>query len=139
MISSRYAVAVHILTLIALSPDTPMSSEDMAGSIGVHPVMVRSALSQLRKAGLVQTRQGVAGTQITRPLQEITLKEVFLAVLEGKTLFSMHDQPNPNCPVGRNIQGSLEWVFTEATRGMLSTLEGLTLSDVVQDMTQRMS
>lgn len=139
MISSRYAVAVHILTLIAFSPDTPMSSEEMAGSIGVHPVLVRSTLSQLRKAGLVQTRQGVVGTQLTRPLEDITLKDVFLAVLDGNNLFSMHDQPNPNCPVGRNIQGSLDWVFTSATNGMLKNLEGLSLADVVQDMTVRMA
>lgn len=138
MISSRYAVAVHILSLIAFTPEQPQSSEDLAASIGVHPVLVRSTLGLLRKAGLVHTRQGVAGSQLTRPLSEITMLEVFRAVLDEKDLFSMHDQPNPNCPIGRNIQGSLEWVFLEATRGMEDRLARVTLADVVDDLSHRM-
>ena len=137
MISSRYGVAVHILTLVAMLPDSNMSSEDMADSLGVHPVVVRSTLGQLKKAGLVTTRKGVPGSQLTRPMQDITLLEVFNAVLDKTELFSRHQQPNPNCPVGRNIQGALERVYHEATEGMKARLGNLTLAELVHDMARQ--
>ena len=48
-IPSRFTIAIHILTLIALNKDneTKLTSDFMAGSVGVNPVIIRKTLSQL--------------------------------------------------------------------------------------------
>lgn len=112
------------------------TSEWMAGSIGVNPVIVRNVTGMLRRAGLVTTRQGVAGTQLAKPLREITLLDVYRAVdaVEEGDLFAVHPNPNPQCPVGANIQTTLEGVFAEAQRAMETRLAETTMEAVVQQL-----
>ncbi len=134
IITSRLAIAVHILTLIGAERDTgsAMTSQFMAGSIGVHPVVVRNVTGVLRKAGLVQTQKGVSGVRLARPLSEMTLLDVYRAVEGGETLFSIHERPNPECPIGRNIQTTLETFFGEAQKAMEDRLARMTLQQIVQ-------
>src|SRR5438876_1217231 len=44
--SSRFAVAVHALTLLA-SEDRPLTSEHIAGSVNTNPVVIRRVLAAL--------------------------------------------------------------------------------------------
>mgnify|MGYP006936157822 FL=1 len=43
--------------------------------------------------------------EIAKPMSEITLLDIFNAVepLEDGQLFHFHENPNTECPVGRNI------------------------------------
>ena len=51
--SSRFAVAVHILTLMAWSEDEPLKSEQVAESVNTNPVVIRRMLCELSEANLV--------------------------------------------------------------------------------------
>lgn len=136
-IANRLAIAVHILSLIETDKKGEATSEWMAGSIGVNPVIVRRVSAMLRRAGLIQTRQGVAGAEIKKPLAEITLLDVYRAVEEEKELFSVHPRPNPNCEIGANIQDTLEQVFDEAQQAMENRLQNTTMLHVVRDLRTR--
>lgn len=57
-ISSRFTVAVHILSLLALEKNAHCTSEWIAGSVNTNPVVVRRVIGQLKKAGFVQVRPG---------------------------------------------------------------------------------
>lgn len=132
-VASRFSIGVHILSLLGSDPNAENTSEYMAGSIGVNPVVVRNITGMLRRAGFVTTRQGVAGANLAKPLQEITLLDVYRAVeaVDEGDLFAVHPNPNPQCPVGANIQYALEGVFTEAQRAMEVRLALTTVDDVV--------
>ena len=134
-LSSRFAVAVHVLTLLAQVEDRPATSEYMAGSINTDPVVVRRILGALRKAGLVTTQPGVGGgSSLARDPEQITLLDVYRAVEKGR-LFSLHHRPpNPHCVVGGNIQTTLESVFGEAEAAMEEVLAGITVTQVLQDV-----
>lgn len=138
-VASRFAIGVHILTLLGTTDNGENTSEWMAGSIGVNPVIVRNVTGMLRRAGLVTTRQGVAGAHLAVPLSKITLLDVYRAVdaVDEGDLFAVHTNPNPNCAIGANIQATLEHVFGEAQRAMEARLGGITLEDVVHDMRGR--
>ena len=61
-IASRFTIAIHILVCVELyGADTPMTSESLAGSIGVHPVVIRRILGQMRRAGLITVARGREG------------------------------------------------------------------------------
>ncbi len=131
--ANRFSIAVHILSLLGALPEAEHTSEWMAGSIGVNPVVVRNVTGLLRRAGLVRTHQGVAGARLARPLAEISLLDVYRAV-EGDEagLFSIHPRPNPQCPVGARIQGTLTRLFAAAEDALHARLAGITLAQVVR-------
>ncbi|THF85771.1 Rrf2 family transcriptional regulator [Deinococcus sp. KSM4-11] len=134
--NSQYAVAVHILALISTFPDHS-SSADIADSVGTNPVVIRGVTGQLRRAGLLSTQRGVAGATLTRPAAQITLLDVYRAVNGDASVFRLHDHPHPQCPVGANIQGTLEQRFGVAQAAMERELERTTLADVMSDLAVR--
>lgn len=44
MISGKFAISIHILTLLAKFPDVYLSSEFIASSINLNPVLVRKEI-----------------------------------------------------------------------------------------------
>jgi Rrf2 family protein len=130
--NSRFAVAVHILTLVAHGEGQPVTSEFIAGSVNTNPSLVRRLLTQLSRAGLTTSQMGTGGgALLARPADHITLGDVYRAVEDGG-IFGLHrEQPNPVCPVGRNIQALLEADFDAATRAMQAELDRRTIADVL--------
>ncbi len=131
--SSRFTVAIHILTLLAYEGGQ-MTSEYIAGSVNTNPVVIRRLLALLREARLVSSQPGAGGGwQLTRPPKGITLRDIYRAVEEG-ALFALHSNtPNPQCPVGRNIQRVLGGHFEAAQLALDKDLERTTIADLVQE------
>ena len=136
-IGSKFTIGVHIITAIDYFKDMDrVTSEFLAGSIGVNPVIVRTVISQLREAGIVQTQRGSSGAELTKKLDEITLYDIYKAVGSVDTeegLFHFHEQPNPDCPVGRNIHRVLDQRLIDVQRAMEEKLRSTTLADIVKD------
>ena len=142
-IGSKFTIGVHIITAIDYFKDMDrVNSEFLAGSIGVNPVIVRTVISQLRDAGIVQTQRGSSGAELTKRLDEITLYDIYKAVGSVDTeegLFHFHEQPNPECPVGRNIHQVLDRHLADAQRAMEESLKSVTLADILEDTKQAIS
>ncbi|MBR2183569.1 MAG: Rrf2 family transcriptional regulator [Acidaminococcaceae bacterium] len=135
-IGSRFTIGVHIITAIDFFKDMErVNSEFLAGSIGVNPVIVRTVISQLREAGILQTKRGSSGAEIAKRLNEITLYDIYKAVgsVDMEGIFHFHEQPNPDCPVGRNIHRVLDQHLIDAQRAMEEKLRTTTLADIVED------
>ena len=100
-ISSRFTIATHMLVIIALKgKESKVTSDFLASSVGVNPVIIRKTLSQLKKADLISVARGTGGAEIIKNLEDISLLDIYQAVeCLGKTgqLFSFHDNPNPDC------------------------------------------
>lgn len=133
-VANRFAIAVHILALLGTDEQADNTSEWMAGSIGVNPVIVRNVTGMLRRAGLVVTQQGVAGASLSRRPDSITLLDIYRAVEPDAELFSIHSRPNPKCSVGAKIEGALEKHFTAAQQAMEARLAKVTLKQVIHDI-----
>lgn len=138
-ISSRFAVGVHILTLLEVNKGGVNSSEFIAGSVNTNPAVIRKIMGMLKKSGLINIRPGIAGADLARDLSMITLLDVYKAVnvVQEKELFSVHENPNPECPVGRNIQDAIGPLFSSAEKAMEKALENVTIADVVSDISQK--
>ena len=135
-ISSRFAVGIHILALIEINKDGVSSSEFLAGSVNTNPAVIRKIMGMLKKAGLIEVHPGIAGAKLAKELSDITLLDVYKAVnvVQDKELFSVHENPNPECPVGRNIQNTIGPLFSTAQLAMENVLGNVTLEDVVKDI-----
>ena len=135
-IKSQFSIAVHILTCIAFFQDQyRVTSEFLAGSIGANPVIIRTVISALRQSGFLQTRQGAADISIAKPLDQISLYDIYIALecISAEGLFHLHEQPNPNCPVGRNIHACLTPHLERAQSAMENVLKETTLQCIVDE------
>lgn len=138
-INTRFTVAVHILTLIALNGADPATSEMMAMSVGNHPVAIRQVMSSLKKAGLIKTHNGLPGGHLAKPQEEISLCDIYQAVKKSDefALFDFHPNPNPKCPVGRNIKAALNLPLIQAQGAMENALKNYTLKDITTYISEK--
>ena len=79
-LSSRFTIALHMLTVMDVFKDEKVTGQFMAGSIGVNPVIIRRLLSQLRTADIVTVKRGSGGASISRDPKTITYLDVYEAV-----------------------------------------------------------
>lgn len=136
-ISSRFTIAIHIFACMeTFGKDYKITSDFLASSINVNPVIIRKLLSQLKNAGLITVARGTGGTAPTRPINEITFYDVYQAVdlLEEGELFHFHENPNPNCPVGKNIHTALDERLSQIQGAMENEMKKYTIADVVSDI-----
>jgi len=132
--SSRFAVAVHILTLLAQA-EGPVPSSMIAGSVGTNPALIRRMIGALIEAGFVTTTMGsTGGATLARPASQITLLDVFRAT-ETTALITLHQSaPNPACLVGREITGALQTVADRAQAAMDTTLAEITIASMLGEV-----
>lgn len=135
-ISSRFTLAVHILACMDTFKDEyKVTSDLLASSTNVNPVIVRKILGQLKAAGLVNVARGSGGATIARPLKEITFLDIYKAVecVENGELFHFHENPNIKCPVGKHIHSILDGKLVQVQDAMEKELDSITLADVQKD------
>ena len=131
--SSRFAIAVHVLTLMAQTGDEPVKSDFVASSVNTNPVVIRRIMCSLQRASLVTSQTGAAGgSRLARAANEITLLEVYRAVEEGRLLSLHRQRPNPRCPVGVNIEGVLDRLLSEAEAAFEGVLSETTVDAVLR-------
>ncbi len=131
-ITSRFTVAVHTLLCIhTFNPKFKTTSEFIASSVNVNPVIIRRTLGKLKSAGLVTVTRGTGGAELARDIDRITLLDVYRAVesIEGD-MFNFHDNPNSLCPVGRNVHSVLDGHLQTAQRALEDSLSSTRLSEL---------
>lgn len=137
--SSRMTIAVHILLCIdEFDTKEKVTSNFLAGSIGVNPVIVRNILGQLKEARLIHVAAGVGGSTLARDPADITLYDIFEAVENSdEGLFHFHENPNPQCPVGRTVHAVLDERLLEIQRAMENSMRSMTLQSIIDDMKKK--
>lgn len=135
-ISSRFTIAVHVLICIeTFKNECKVTSDLLASSVNVNPVVIRRLLQQLKKAGLINVKRGSGGAYIEKPLEEITLLDVYNAVecVEEGKLFHFHESPNRLCPVGKNIHTILDVRLEEIQKAMEKEMKSISIQDIMND------
>ena len=136
-ISSRFTIALHILTALeTFQGQYRLTSRFLSSSIQANPVIIRNILLQLKAAGFVQIPRGRGSITLLKSSNEISLLDVYKSIdpLEQNKLFSFHKNPNPQCPVGRNIHNILDWRLLSVQQAMENKLESMKLSDILTDL-----
>ncbi len=113
MTSSRFVVAVHVLTLLETERGRPVTSAYIADSVNTNPA------------------------RLAKPAGHIRLLDVYQAV-ESPDVFALHrSPPNPKCPVGKHIQPALAAVLGRAERALEGKLGDVSVADVARSVTAR--
>lgn len=138
-ITSRLTVALHVFACMdVFGEEAKLTSEFLASSVNVNPVVIRRLLQQLKAAGLVEVTRGSGGCKPAKPLDKITMLDVYRAVecVDGDSLFHFHENPNPQCPVGRNIHAVLDGKLARVQSAMEAEMQRITLAEIARDVHQ---
>ena len=136
-ITSKFTIAAHIIAAIEYFKDSEkVTSNFLAGSVGANPVIVRNVMGNLKEAGIIAISQGKSGISLAKELDEITFYDVYKAVdcVDDEGLFHFHENPNINCPVGRNIHSAMDEKLQRVQSIMENELSRITMADVVTDV-----
>lgn len=133
--SSRLPIAVHILlAIVEFEGKEKTTSTFLAGSVNVNPVIIRNTLGQLKAAGLVTVKAGEGGASLAKEPGDITLLDIFDAVEKEEALFHFHENPNPECPVGKNVHAVLDNKLFAIREAMREKMKSIALQDLIDDM-----
>jgi|SRR6478609_3263556 Rrf2 family protein len=128
--NSRFSISLHILTLLDYAGDELKSSGYLADSININPVLVRKEISNLKKHGLVESKEGkTGGFSLSKPSKQILLSDIYEAVRQSPILGAQKNKPNPKCPVGKQIHKHMDTLYADAEDALVKRLAKTTLAD----------
>lgn len=134
-VNNQLTIAAHILGVLSLRSE-PVTSDELAAGFGTSPVVVRRVLSQLKRAGLIDSRRGAGGGSVlAQPAADITLRDAYAAVTDRDvTLLRRH--PGGGCEAAPQIVPILadyiNELYGEAERALLERLGAVTVADLVE-------
>lgn len=131
-LTTRTNLAMRALMVCAVNPGRYVRKHEIAAACNAsenHLAQVVNALGQL---GFADTQRGRAGgLRLGRPMEEITVGEVFRA-LEAKVPFTecFDDRAN-TCPLAGSCR--LRSALAAALEAFYASLDSITLADLVAD------
>jgi Rrf2 family protein len=135
IVNSRFAVSVHILTVLASKTGQVLTSEVIAEHVNTNPAVVRKLVGALQKAGLVCSKLGPGGgLSLARVAASISLDCIYAALKEEATNLLLPERAmNPNCDFAKGILTSLEDTCSKAEQALQTALGQTTIADVLAD------
>ena len=141
-ITSRFTIGIHIVAALEyFKKDYNVTSGFLAGSVGVNPVLIRTIMGELKDAGFIKISQGKTGICLAKPIEEISFYDIYKALdcVEENGLFHFHENPNMNCPVGKNIHKAMEVRLAAIQDSMESEMKKISVGDVYKDIKKEMN
>ncbi|PIR15910.1 MAG: Rrf2 family transcriptional regulator [Elusimicrobia bacterium CG11_big_fil_rev_8_21_14_0_20_64_6] len=133
--NSRFAVALHALSIIAHRADTRHTSKDIAGSVATNPVVIRRLLAELARAGIVEAAHGAkGGFRLAKPASNISLHDIRQAAEDCGSMFAQHGKKNEKCPVACRMAVILKSLFERVEAKVAPELKRTTLADIVAQL-----
>ncbi|WP_413532078.1 RrF2 family transcriptional regulator [Empedobacter brevis] len=123
----RFATAIHILVLTEKFKGQLITSDFIAGSINVNPVVVRREIKFLKEAGFIDSKKGKeGGILLVKNADDILLGDIY-KIVNQENAFGRMNHTNPECPVGKQMNHHLEKLFYHAELELIRSLNNKTL------------
>ncbi len=107
------------------------TSETLAAMLNTNPVVVRRTMAGLRQQGLVRSEKGHGGGWVlARPLDAISLLDIYQALGEPQLFAIGPSVDNPTCLVEQAVNQALEDSLSAARTLLVSRLAQTSLGDL---------
>lgn len=128
---TRLSGVLHVLLHLGQASE-PLTSEVLGRTMGTNPAILRRTMAGLRQAGHVHAGKGHGGGwQLARPLAEITLLDVYLA-LGRPALFAFGNRSDtPECKVERAVNEVLGDTMAAAEALFVERFGAITLDQLM--------
>jgi len=136
MVDTRFPVSVHIMISLAYHQDELMNSESLAKNLKTNATFIRKLVARLVEAKLIVSYRGKGGgIKIARSPSQITLRDIYVAASEEKTLVSAPTKPvTKACPVSCSMNTILCEIVSGIETSTKNYLSQKYLSDLLKDV-----
>jgi len=129
--TSEFAIAVH--TLVFLNhKGTHQNSDKIAENVCTNPATIRKILSQLKKAGLVETKEGSdGGFAFMLDPDKVSLDKVLEAVADKPVAVSKRTgNIDLDCQISSNMGFIMDQIYDMMNLACAQRLSEITVSDI---------
>ena len=128
---SSFNLAVHALVCLSHSGRS-LSSEAPAENICTNPTRVRRVLAGLKKAGMVETREGLdGGYRLTADPATLTLRQVAEAVNTRFVDCAWHSGDiDRDCAICSGMAGVMDELYRQVNEQCAAYLAQITIADI---------
>lgn len=119
--------------------DGAATSEMLAQMLNTNPVVVRRTMAGLRQQGLVRSEKGHGGGWVlARPLDAITLMDIYKALGEPQLFAIDAGRPDAPCLVEQAVHAELGEALDLARAQLLASFARTTLGDLARQFEKRL-
>ena len=130
---SKLSRMLHVLFHMARE-NKPFTSDQIAEMLETNPVVVRRTMSGLKKHGFVDSEKGPGGGwSLIKPLHDISLYDIYLAVGEPSIFAIGNEHSAPDCLVELVVNRALDHAFFEAQEVLIKNLKATQLDQLAHD------
>jgi Rrf2 family protein len=133
VVNQQFTFAVHIMAVLAFSPEEVIGSQRLAASVNTNPVVVRRLLLALRGARLIDTFAGKhGGARLRKRPSQISLVKIYDAV-EPRPVISINERRAlRQCHVSCNMKSVMSGVAESTEQAVRKHLKGITLAQLIR-------
>lgn len=136
MIDLRFSTALQMVLSVALADQDGFrcTSRTLAEGLSTNASFVRKLLIPLTREGMIVAAIGKGGgLHLGRAAEQITLRDLYLAVMEDKKIFVAREDI-PRCRISANISEFFAEVATDAETAMLDALGRRNIADGLAEL-----
>lgn len=117
MLDFRFPTALQMVLSVAVAEKQGMrsTSATLAAALEANPSFIRKLMVPLTKDGIIVSTLGRNGSiHLGRPAEEITLRDIYLAVIDDKRIWASRPEVPARCLVSANACWYFKSVVNEA-------------------------
>ena len=129
--NNEFVIAVHALVFLYHTQETA-ASDTLAENVCTNPVCIRRVMGKLKKAGLVDTKEGASGGyRISETGESCTLQMIGQTLQTEYIKAAWHSgNPDDECKICRQMGGIMDDVVEEMNHLCRNYLETITVADI---------
>ena len=137
MINLRFSTALQMVLSVALADKDGFrcTSRTLAEGLGTNASFIRKLLIPLTREGMIVAAIGKGGgLHLGRAAEQITLRDLYLAMMEDKRILVAREDIPTRCRISANINEFFAEVATDAETAMLDALAGRNIADSLAEL-----
>jgi len=132
----RFATIIHIVVLASKNKEEfdrfgkVISSDFIATSINVNPVVVRREIQFLKEIGILDAKKGKdGGCFLIKEPSEIYFGDLFFLLTKDQNSIGKLNEPNIDCEIGKLMNTELNDVFNTLNHTIINKLNEINLEE----------
>ncbi|MFI3311196.1 Rrf2 family transcriptional regulator [Ewingella allii] len=136
MLDFRFPTAMQMVLSVAVAEKTGVraTSAVLAKVLEANPSFIRKLMVPLTRNGIIVSTLGRTGCiTLGRPTDQITLRDIYTAVIDDKRIWASRPEVEAKCLVSANACWYFKSVVSEAEEASLAVLARHTVADALSE------
>ena len=140
MLDYRFPTALQMVLSVAMAEQLGKRSTSaiLAYGLEANPSFIRKLMVPLTRDGIIVSTLGRTGSiHLGRPAGQITLRDIYVSVIEDKKIWASRPEGPARCVVSANACWYFKAIVEEAEEASLTVLAKRTVADALEELKKK--